>query len=213
MPVEKVNFKSLESEYADPESLSYKKIRIVDGYIPNGGNYLDIGMGTGELISLRIGKHDKIFAIDYDETSVLMCQKKFGQYSQINLKKSGISDIQNIFSEQFDCITCLDILEHIKEADVPPALLKIYDSLQKDGIFIFTGPGIFEKIKIFLGKSPTHFHSHSSYGWKKMISNAGFAIINVETVEFPIIQSDFLRRKVHLFGKCCIIVAQKKING
>lgn len=210
MAVRKVDFKSLESEYSNPDSISYQKIRIVDGYIPNKGNYLDIGMGTGELISLRIGKHNKIFGIDYDDISVSICQKKFGQYSKIKLLKLGIGDIQNVFSEKFDCITCLDILEHIKEAEVAHALQNIYESLHNNGIFIFSGPGIFEKIKIYLGKSPTHFHSHSSYGWKKMIENAGFTIINIETVEFPIIRSNFLRKNLHLFGKCCIIVAQKK---
>ena len=84
MVLEKVNYTSLNSEYSDPTSLSYKKIRIVDGYIPNGRNYLDIGMGTGELISLRLGKHDKIVGIDYDETSVSICQKKFDQVSKLN---------------------------------------------------------------------------------------------------------------------------------
>jgi|WetSurMetagenome_2_1015567.scaffolds.fasta_scaffold126932_3 2-polyprenyl-3-methyl-5-hydroxy-6-metoxy-1,4-benzoquinol methylase len=210
--IKKVNYQSLKSEYSDPESLSYKKSRIVDEYIPDGGNYLDIGMGTGESIFLRLGKHDKIFGIDFDETSVSICKKKFDQYSDIKLMKAGINDIQTIFTEPFNCITCLDILEHIEEKDVAPALLKIKDSLNENGIFIFSGPGVFEKIKIFLGKSPTHLHSHSSYGWRNIIERAGFKILSIETVEFPIIHSNFLRKKIHLFGKCCIIVAQNRNN-
>lgn len=43
-----------------------------------------------------------------------------------------------------------------------------------------------------------------------MIRQAGFIIASVETVEFPIIHSKFLRKKLHLFGKCCLIVAHKR---
>ncbi len=210
MVLEKTSYSSLELEYSDPDSLSYKKIRLVNSYIPGGGNYLDIGMGTGELITLRIGKHEKIFGIDPDEVSLTICQKKFDQYNDVNLIKASIGDIQYIFNGRFDCITCLDVLEHINEIAVSSALQNIYKSLNEAGIFIFSGPGIYEKIRIFLGQSPTHLHSHSSYGWKKYIKRAGFSIINVESVEFPLIHSEFLRKNIHLFGKCCVIVAQKK---
>lgn len=176
MVLEKVNYTSLNSEYSDPAGLSYKKIRIVDQYIPNGGNYLDIGVGTGELISLRVGKHQKITGVDNDETSVRICQKKFGKYHDINLISAGIADIKNKFNDKFDCITYLDILVHIEERDVEPSLQNIYNLFNEDDIFIFSGPGIFEKVRIFLGRSPTHLHSHSPYGWKKYIENVGFKI-------------------------------------
>jgi 2-polyprenyl-3-methyl-5-hydroxy-6-metoxy-1,4-benzoquinol methylase len=210
---EKVNYSSLNSEYTDPTSLSYKKLRIINAFIPDGGSLLDIGMGTGELISLRLGKHKKIFGIDCDDTSVSMCRKKFSQNPEILLSKAGISDIRTTFPEKFDCITCLDVLEHIEEREVSSSLSDIFMALRKNGILIFSGPGVVEKIRIFLGKSPTHLHSHSSHGWKKIIEKAGFTVICVETVEFPLIRSDFLRKKMHIFGKCCVIVAKKTTDG
>lgn len=205
-----VNFPALESEYANPNSLSFKKIQIVNEYVPEGGKFLDIGMGTGELISLRRGKHEHIYGIDSDDTSVQICKEKFNQCKDIVVSHGDINDIDNIFHEKFDCVTCLDILEHIEERNVPQVLINIFTSLNEGGMFIFSGPGIFEKIRILLGRSPTHLHSHSSYWWRKYIENTGFTIINVQSVEFPLINKEFLRRNFHLFGKCCIIVAQKK---
>jgi 2-polyprenyl-3-methyl-5-hydroxy-6-metoxy-1,4-benzoquinol methylase len=128
MTSEKENFKSLNSEYSDPDSLSYKKIQIANGNIPIGGNCLDIGMGIGELISLRVNKRDKLFGNDFDAKSVSFCGKK--------LMKTGINKFPTIFREQFDCITCLDILEHIEQKDVSSQLLNNYNSLNKNGIFI-----------------------------------------------------------------------------
>lgn len=173
-----VNFDLLEPEYSDPESLNYKKIRFVNSNIPEGGNYLDIGMGTVELISLIFDKHEKIFGV---ESSVNICKKRFNQNPDIILVKSDIDNLKNRFIDKFDCITCLDVLK--------------------------------QKIKILFGKLPTHHHSHSSYCRKLFIETAGFTIIDAQSVEFPIIHSDFLRRHFHLLGKCCINVTQKKNIG
>jgi ubiquinone/menaquinone biosynthesis C-methylase UbiE len=208
-----MDYPLLASEYSDPQSLSYKKIRIVSGYIPPGGTYLDVGMGTGDLIALQAGKHAKIFGIDGNEHSVSLCRQKFGGDPDIGLFHGRIEDLQNICTEKFDCITCLDILEHIEEKEVIPALENIYRLMNDRGVFIFSGPGIFEKIRIACGRSPGHLHSHSSYGWMNVIRRAGFSVMSVQSVEFPVIHSTFLRKHVHLFGKCCIVVAEKKPSG
>jgi len=205
----RVDYASLDEEYSDPKSLMYKKIHIVDSFIPNGGILLDIGSGTGELIYLRLGKHRKIYGIDNDIKSLEMCQQKFLQNDNVKIFSVSINQINERIQEKIDCITCLDILEHIQEKEIPLVLKNIHGLLNTQGIFIFSGPGVFEKLKISLGLSRTHLHSHSSYGWKKYIEDADFTIKTIESVEFPLIHSDFLRKNFHLFGKCCIIMAQK----
>lgn len=211
MPHYKENYESLQSQYLDPDSLSYKKLRIVDSCINGGETLLDIGGGVGELIELEKQKFEVIYGIDLDEESVSICRKRFENNENIYIMQGNINDSKELFKDKkFDYITCLDILEHIEVEECKKSLNEIYNLLEDDGIFIFTGPGVFEKIRIFLGQSPTHLHSHSSYGWKRMIERAGFNVMNVETVEFPIIRSNFLRKKLHIFGKCCLIVAEKR---
>lgn len=50
---ERVNYTNLRLEYLDPNSLGYKKLRIIDNYIDKSHALLDIGAGTGELIKLE----------------------------------------------------------------------------------------------------------------------------------------------------------------
>jgi hypothetical protein len=68
---------------------------------------------------------------------------------------------------------------------------------------------VFDKVKIRLGRSPTHLHGHSSYGWAKLIKKAGFGLTSAESVEFPLIHSSILRKRLHIFGQCCVITARK----
>jgi len=209
----KENYKSLASEYRDLNSLMYKKLRIVDSYINGGKTLLDVGVGVGELIELEKQKFERIYGIDADKESVEICHKRFENDENIRTIEGNITDLKNLFQDKkFDCIACLDILEHIKVGESKKALNNIYNLLRDGGRFIFTGPGVFEKVKILLGRSPMHLHSHSSYGWGGMIEKAGFEVITVETVEFPLFHSDFLRKKLHLFGKCCLIIAEKMPN-
>lgn len=210
----KEDYGSLLLQYRDPNALMYKKLRIVDSYINGGKTLLDIGAGVGELIELEKQKFEEIYGIDVSEEAVEICHKRFGNDKNIRINLGNIDNLGELFKDKkFDYITCLDVLEHIEIEKCKKALNDIHILLRDGGTFIFTSPGMFEKIRIFLGRSPTHLHSHSSYGWKRMIERAGFDVINVETVEFPILHSNFLRKKMHLFGKCCLIVARKKRTG
>jgi len=106
--------------------------------------------------------------------------------------------------EKFDYVTACDVLEHIRLKEATKALQDVYSLLTKEGRLIFTAPGIFDKVKITIGKSSTHEHAHSSYGWMQIIRRGGFHIINVETVEFPLVHSNFLRKKLHIFASVAL---------
>lgn len=201
-------YRDLKKDYGNKESLMYKKLRIVDSYIDGGEFFLDLGVGTGELLELVKNKFSQSYGIDIEDESIEICKKRF-KNSNISIIQHSINNL-NIFEEKkFNYITCCDVLEHVPLDESKDAINNIFKLLNNDGIFIFTGPGFFEKLKIRLGKSPEHIHSHSSYGWKKLIEEAGFKIISIETVEFPLINNEFLRKKLHIFGKCCLIIAKK----
>ncbi|WP_281774503.1 class I SAM-dependent methyltransferase [Methanobacterium formicicum] len=207
---QKENYAALIAQYNDPSSLMYRKLRIVDGYIKKGYSLLDIGMGIGEFINLEKDKFQEIYGFDIDKDAVEFCNKRFEAYNNIKIFSGDLNNIKSLTkSLRFDVITCLDVLEHVDEEMCINVLGIVYDLLKDDGLFIFSGPGVFEKLRINLGLSPTHKHSHSSYEWANIFRRSNFHVDTVETVEFPIINSETLRRKVHIFGKCCVIVSKR----
>lgn len=206
------NYCILGKEYSNPDSLSSKKLRCVDNFIKEGDCLFDIG--GGDLISLERSKFKEILGIDISEQSIRITKERFSKIhdskSVLSIHQGQINDIWDQISyKKFDCVTSLDVLEHMSLKECIETLKLIHTLLDNDGIFIFTRSGFFEKIRIKIGLSPSHLHSHSSYGWAKIIRSAGFAIVTTSSVEFPIADIQFLREKVHLFGKCCIIVARK----
>ncbi|WP_373838607.1 methyltransferase domain-containing protein [Methanospirillum sp.] len=208
-----VNYHQLFDEYSNPGSLQYKKMRIIDSFIPSGNTFLDIGMGTGELINIVKSKFNVKCGFDPDHNSYCICCDRFREDSTIQLFHGKVNILKSLIGDyRFDVITALDVLEHLSEKECEETLRLSFDLLNEGGIFIFSGPGVFEKIRIYLGLSPTHLHSHSPFGWKRIINKAGFEIMNVETVEFPIFHTDFLRKKVNIFGKCLVIISKKEFE-
>ena len=206
------NYESLLREYQDPKTLSFKKMRIIDSHIVRGKtSLLDIGIGTGELIKLEKGKFDEIIGIDVDDRAIEISKKRFCDDPRVSISKADIRCLQEIFpKEKFDYVTCLDVLEHITVKDCRSALKSIYGIMKENGILLITTPGIFDKMKIIAGKSRLHRQAHTSYGWASIYQNAGFDVISVETVEFPLIRSEFLRKRLHILGKCCLVTCMKK---
>lgn len=211
MAGKKIDYQQLNKEYSNPNSLSYKKIRIVNSYIQNGDSLLDIGMGTGENIAFLKNKFLNIYGIDPDYDSFCLCRDKFLYEHSIRIMHGDIYRYRKMFRDKsFDVITALDVLEHIPLHECNRTLHICHEMLKDDGLLIFSGPGFFEKIRIYLGLSPTHLHSHSPYGWERIITKAGFKIVTVETVEFPLVDCESFRKNLCFFGKCLIILARKR---
>ena len=161
----RLDYDSLSRQYADPTSLQYKKLRLVDSYITGGKNLLDFGTGTGELIKLEEKKFDNIYGIDSDEESVSICRTRFENDERIHIVENNANNITGTFAGiRFDCISACDVLEHLKFRDCLKLLDSFYSLLDTDGIFIFTGPGVFEKMKIMLGEI-SHTRSQSFVLW------------------------------------------------
>ena len=200
---------SLQRQYENSNSLMSKKLKIVDSYLDTGESLLDIGVGTGEFIFRQKNKFDKIYGVDKNQKSVEFCHNRFEE-DKIQIRRGGIKDLSELFeNKEFNYITALDVLEHLNLEDTKESLKIIHSKLKEDGKFIFTGPGFFEKIRILLNLSNDHKHSHSPQGWKKLIEEAGLSVTTMETVEFPILNKNYLRKRFLILGKCLVIVSEK----
>lgn len=93
MSPERVNYKSLKSEYFDPNGLQYKKLRLVDRYISAGYSLLDIGTGNGEFIKLEIPKFSEIYGIDADQEFLKMCMDRFASEKNVHIIESDLKKL------------------------------------------------------------------------------------------------------------------------
>jgi len=95
--VHKEDYKSLLLQYRNPNSLMYKKLRIVDSYINGGETFLDIGVGIGELIELGKQKFGEVCGINADEESVKIRRKRFENDENIYIIEGNINNLENLF--------------------------------------------------------------------------------------------------------------------
>ena len=208
------DYRALTQQHLNPKSEASRKLRVVDAYINPADTLLDIGTGTGELLALEKHKFARLYGVELDTEAIDLCRARFRNEETVTLVKADVGDMLKHFRPgQFDVIAALDILEHL-DAEKCETTLETIASLARDGgRFIFTGPGIFQKVRIALRRSPTHLHSHSSFGWRRLISEHGFRVHSVETTGFPLVNSSFLRRRLHLFGQSCVVVSEKAQPG
>ena len=107
-------------------------------YLKSTKEYLEIGGGHGLFVTeviKNININSQITLLDISETSLKMA-KSILKNGKINYILSDIFDVEDI--EKYDFITMGEVLEHVEN---PAKLLrKIYNMMQKDGLFFITVP-------------------------------------------------------------------------
>lgn len=99
-------------------------------------NLLDIGCGDGILAHFVKNKVKAIFGVDNSQGSLLAAKKRGMITKQVDLDLEKLPFNNNYF----DIITCLDVIEHVKN---PHALLSgIYRVLKPKGKLIISTPNI-----------------------------------------------------------------------
>ena len=161
---------------------SFEYLKILEKYVGNAKNILDLGCGEGKFVRYFQDKFNKeINGIDpyfYDNKVV----------------KKG--DVYNInFDKKFDLIYTIEVLQHVKYLDM--ALKEINGKLTDNGIFIICDRnpnsfmGYIKPIQEFRGKWMYPFDSpfiekwYSLNEWKNILGKNGFKIEKVNTFVSP----------------------------
>jgi ubiquinone/menaquinone biosynthesis C-methylase UbiE len=200
-------FEKLNLAYKDPSRLMHKKMKTVLNYVKQGGALIDIGCGTGEFIFQLRERFDKLVGIDTSSHAIEFAARRAGKEKDI-LLKCGELDSFHFPSECFNVCLCLDVLEHVR--NVYPLVKEIYRILRPNGEIIVTVPNWYDIITTrILRRRSFHVHTMTPWNWMGLLRKAGFRIRFYRAVEFPLVKSDLLARKIPILGMCILIVAVK----
>jgi len=122
------------------------------GSIKKRTHILDAGSGQGEYAFYFSRKfpRSQITAVEIDETKILSCERIRAKLGRDNLifVRGDLTTID--FSEDFDVILCVDVLEHINEDK--RALENLHRALKRGGVLLLHVPRNHRFYKLRFGK-------------------------------------------------------------
>jgi len=198
-------FEKLDLTYKNPSHLMHKKMKLVLDYVRRGESLIDIGCGTGEFIVQLRERFNTLVGIDTSSHAIEYTGRRVGKDRNI-LLECGELDSFHFPAEHFDVCLCLDALEHVE--DLSLLLQEIHRILRPGAEMIVTVPNWYDIIMSgILRIDPFHINTFTPWRWMRILKRAGFKIKLYRAVDFPILKSDLLARKIYFLGMCILIVA------
>lgn len=165
------------------------------------GTFLEIGIGSGDLVLEIAKKNYTGMGTDLSDKSVQMTQKKLKNInSKIKVEKKDLFDITG----SFDTIIILEVIEHIK--DDKKALKKIYELLNKDGCLIISAPAHKKDWSFASDELAGHYRRYEKEEMKLKLEEIGFQVLKLYSYGFPIANiakpiRNYLMLKDHSSGR------------
>lgn len=109
---------------------------VVKFILPEGDNLLDIGCSVGNLMLIAKDKYEKIYGIDISEAALSKAKKLGYKTKKVDLDSDPIPFKDNFF----DCVVCLEFIEHLMESE--KLLIEMKRVLKPGGTAILSAPNI-----------------------------------------------------------------------
>ncbi|QDH20792.1 class I SAM-dependent methyltransferase [Saccharibacillus brassicae] len=142
----------IEAEHVHRYSIISKNLRDM--------KVLDAGCGTGYGSLLMSQYADSVVGIDISEESVEWCKQKYVAQKNLSFVLGSLEELP-FADEEFDCIICLEVIEHVDQAIQKRFLEEAKRVLSKNGILIISTPN---KL-LYTDRSGYHnpYHIHEFY--------------------------------------------------
>jgi len=177
-----------ETPYFEPDSKLYRfkrrlmysnLLRIIDKYLRNSSssNFLEVGTGSGFLLSFLEKKYPKLFfkGIEYDHRLVELSNSKLSRSKVYQGDAEHFEGIGN-----FDVIVSSQVIEHLYQPE--NFITSAKRTLKVDGVLIFTTPNLACLSHRILGTKWHGFRSDhvslkSRKEWDQLMIDNGFDIL------------------------------------
>jgi ubiquinone/menaquinone biosynthesis C-methylase UbiE len=198
-------FEKLHLTYKSPGHLMHKKMKLVSSYVNPGESLIDVGCGTGEFVVQFKDRFNRLVGIDTSSHAIEFTARRLGNNRNVRLECGALGSF-HFPAEDFDVCLCLDVLEHV---ETPLLLLQeIHRILRPEGEIVVTVPNWYDIIVSGIFRiDPFHINTLTPWAWMRLLRRAGFKIKLCRAVDFPILKSDLLARKIYFLGMCILIVA------
>jgi demethylmenaquinone methyltransferase/2-methoxy-6-polyprenyl-1,4-benzoquinol methylase len=147
-----------------------------------GQNILDVGTGTGVLITYlirEVGPSGSVTAIDYSENMIRICKTKHSHLKNVSVELKSIEE--DLFpAESFDAVTCFGVFPHLENKE--KALRNINHTLKSDGMLIVAHALSSEELKAHhnsISSSVVHDVLPKEAEMKQLLEQTGFTKITV----------------------------------
>lgn len=135
-------------------------------------NFIDVGCGNGHLLAEAKKLNWNTFGTEFTDHAVEICKKKGIMMQQ------GVLNISNYESGSFDCITFIEVIEHINNPE--EELEKFRTLLRKGGVLYITTPNFssfsskYLKDKWTCVEYPEHLCYYTPTTLDRTLKKAGF---------------------------------------
>ena len=142
-PAELAKFGALAARWWDPHSefkplhdINPLRLNWIDRHVGlSGKRVIDIGCGGGILAESMATLGADVTGIDLSEKPLKVAQLHLLESGrQVNYRLIAAEEIAKQQPEQFDCVTCMEMLEHVPE---PNSTVKAAAALVKPGGWVF----------------------------------------------------------------------------
>ena len=152
--------------------------------LPEMGELVELGCGTGTFTETIASKTESMFATDLSDSLLAVARERIGDHPKVTIQKENCM-ATSFPSEAIDSVFMANLI-HVVEG--PSTLLEECNRiLRKDGTLVivtFTDNEmqLWEKIKMGFrfakswGKPPSHTHSFSPEDLTSMMKDAGFLV-------------------------------------
>jgi 2-polyprenyl-3-methyl-5-hydroxy-6-metoxy-1,4-benzoquinol methylase len=131
------------------------------------GRVLDAGSGEGFGVDMMRKAGLDAWGIDLSPEVVQKTNERYGSF----FKPGSITQIP-YGENEFDAITCMEVIEHVPEPDAVLALKEIRRVLRPGGVLVLSTPNVRNSIGAEV--NDYHFKEYTSEEMTTMLRNAGF---------------------------------------
>ena len=215
----KMNIKGDRSVWRENrEKLDYV-LRKTHKYLKSVSTACDVGIGDGYMLTRLSAMGLKVTGIDMSSYSINYLRNNFkARGLDIELIQGDISNI-SLESNQFDVVTCFDVLEHIPGDNLALAINTLKKCLVDDGVIIGTLP-LGENLSKSMVMCPKcghefhrvgHFHSFTTAEEISKLLEPWFTIIKTGEVMRSFFHTSILRLIWFYLFRFSRIIACRKV--